>query len=176
MAASASIAPEVAAEAAFAAMRRGNLLTAYDIAERGLRDAPDDLELKYLSVLALARSGATELASQRFERLGLGDSISVPGHLAVDIPALAARLAKDRALGTQGPERASFLLQAADAYEELFNASGDPYPGVNAAALVLWAGNRRRAATVASQALAALLPQGKSAQSYWSLATEAELC
>src|SRR5215469_15430458 len=60
MAASASIAPEVAAEAAIAAMRRGNLLSAYDIAERGLRDAPDDLELKYLSVLALARSGATE--------------------------------------------------------------------------------------------------------------------
>ena len=175
MAPSASMTPEAAAEAALAAMRRGNLLTAYDIAERGLRDAPDDLELKYLSVLALARSGATELASQRFERLGLGGPATAQGHLAVDIPALAARLAKDHALGTQGPERARFLLHAADAYEALFNASSDPYPGVNAAALVLWAGNRERAATIASQALAALPPHGERPQDYWSLATEAEL-
>ena len=79
--------PEAAAEAALAAMRRGNLLTAYDIAERGLHDAPDDLELKYLSVLALARSGATELASQRFEWLGLGGTATAQGHLGVDIPA-----------------------------------------------------------------------------------------
>jgi len=126
-------------------------------------------------VLALARSGATELASQRFERLGLGGPATAQGHLAVDIPALAARLAKDHALGTQGPERARFLLHAADAYEALFNASGDPYPGVNAAALVLWAGNRERAATIASQALAALPPHGERPQDYWSLATEAEL-
>ena len=140
MAPSATMTPE--AMAALAAMRRGNLLTAYDIAERGLRDAPDDLELKYLSVLALARSGATELASQRFERLGLGGPATAQGHLAVDIPALAARLAKDRALGTQGPERVLLLLHAADACEAVFKASGDPYPGVNAAALVLWAGNR----------------------------------
>jgi len=142
MAPSASMTPEAAAEAALAAMRRGNLLAAYDIAERGLRDAPDDLELKYLSVLALARSGATELASQRFERLGLGGPATAQGHLTVDIPALAARLAKDRALGTQGPERVLLLLHAADACEAVFKASGDPYPGVNAAALVLWAGNR----------------------------------
>src|SRR6516225_6086339 len=173
MASTASTMPE--AEAALAAMRRGNLLTAYDIAERGLHDAPDDLELKYLSVLALARSGATELALQRFERLGLGGFAAAQGHLAVDIPALAARLAKDRALGTQRPERARLLLRAAEAYEALFNATGDPYPGVNAAALVLWAGNQQRAAAVASQALAALPPHGESPQSYWSLATEAEL-
>jgi hypothetical protein len=53
-------------------------------------------------VLALARSGATELALQRFERLGLGGSAAAQGHLAIDIPALAARLAKDRALGDPG--------------------------------------------------------------------------
>ena len=49
MAASGSKTPETEAEAALAAMRRGNLLTAYDITERGLRDAPDDLELIALS-------------------------------------------------------------------------------------------------------------------------------
>src|SRR5215469_2058179 len=132
MAASGSMTPEAAEEAALAAMRRGNLLAAYDIAERGLRDAPDDLELKYLSVLALARSGATELASQRFGRLGLGVSATAQGHLAVDIPALAARLAKDRALNAEQPERTRLLLRASDAYEALFKASNDPYPGVNA--------------------------------------------
>jgi hypothetical protein len=173
--ASAPMAPEAAAKATLAAMRGGDLLAAYDLAERGLRNAPDDLDLKYLSVLALARSGATELASKRFQRLGLGASVAARGHLAVDIPALAARLAKDLALNTQGPERPRLLLRAADAYEALFAASGDPYPGVNAAALTLWAGNRKKAAAMAADALAALRRSAGGEKDYWSLATEAEL-
>jgi hypothetical protein len=95
------------AKAVLAAMHRGDLLAAYDIAERALREAPDDLELKYLSVLALARSGATELASKQFERLGLGKA-GAHSHLAIDIPALAARLAKDRALNASSPSGPGF--------------------------------------------------------------------
>jgi len=173
--ASAPTAQETAAKATLAAMRGGDLLAAFDHAERGLRNVPDDLELKYLSVLALARSGGTELASKRFQRLGLGSSGAVRGHLAVDIPALAARLDKDRALAAQGPDRTRLLLCAAEAYEALFAASGDPYPGVNAAALTLWAGDRKKAAAMASDALATLRRSAGSEKDYWSFATEAEL-
>src|SRR5215472_6594064 len=168
-------APMMPAKAALAAMHRGDLLAAYDIAERALREAPDDLELKYLSVLALARSGATEPASKRFERLGLGKAGTAQGHLAIDIPALAARLAKDRALNAKQPGRTRLLLRASDAYEALFKASNDAYPGVNAAALALWAGERDRATALASDALAAMPSPAESSRPYWSLATEAEL-
>ena len=97
-------APMMPRRAVLAAMHQGDLLAANDVGERALREAPDDLELMYLSVLALARSGATEPASKRFERLGLVKAGSAQGHLAIDIPALAARLAKDRALNAEQPE------------------------------------------------------------------------
>jgi hypothetical protein len=40
--------------------RRGELLAAFDLAERGLTDYPGDVRLKHRAVLALARAGATE--------------------------------------------------------------------------------------------------------------------
>ena len=52
--------------------RRGELLSAFDVAERGLEEHPDDLALKHRAVLALARAGATEEAARRFDRYGLG--------------------------------------------------------------------------------------------------------
>ena len=56
------------------AERRGELLTAVDIAEQGLAEFPHDLWLEWGSVLALARAGATEEAAKRFERYGLASS------------------------------------------------------------------------------------------------------
>jgi class 3 adenylate cyclase len=167
--------PEAVAEAAHAAMRSGDLLSAHDLAERGLRDAPDDAVLKYLTVLTLARSGATELAAQRYKRLDLEGAARAGSRLGMDIHALAARLAKDRALAAPPAERTALLLLAASAYQQLFEASDDPYPGTNAAALALWAGDRPRAAAIASRALAALDRNAKDPQDYWSMATEAEL-
>ena len=55
-------------EAVKSAERRGELLTAVDLAEQGLAEHPDDLWLKHRAVLALARAGATGEAAQRFER------------------------------------------------------------------------------------------------------------
>ena len=51
--------------------RRGELLTAFDLAERGLEEHPDHVPLKHRAVLALARTGATEEAARRFEQYGL---------------------------------------------------------------------------------------------------------
>jgi len=47
------------AEAVRDAERRGELLTAFDLAERALEEYPDDLWLKHRAVLALARAGST---------------------------------------------------------------------------------------------------------------------
>src|ERR1700674_6143569 len=69
--------------------RRGESLSAFDLAERGLAEHPDDPWLKHRAVLALARTGATEEAARRFEQYGLA---AVPDE---DIAALRARIAKD---------------------------------------------------------------------------------
>ena len=74
------------------AERRGELLAAVDLAEQGLAELPDELWLKWASVLALARAGATEEAAKRFERYRLASSQDE------DIAALGARIAKDVAL------------------------------------------------------------------------------
>ena len=81
------------------AERRGELLAAVDIADRGLVEHPEDLSLQHRSVLALARAGATAEAAKRFQRYGLAASTDE------DIAALEARLAKDEALAKSGAER-----------------------------------------------------------------------
>ncbi|HEY4827242.1 MAG TPA: hypothetical protein VIH85_10755, partial [Solirubrobacteraceae bacterium] len=45
--------------------RRGELLTAFDLAERGLEEHSADVNLKHRAVLVLARAGATEEAARR---------------------------------------------------------------------------------------------------------------
>src|SRR5438309_7251945 len=95
--------PPVAAdewlEAVTAAERCGELLTAFDLAERGLAGHPDDLRLKHKAVLALARAGSTEEASRRFEEYGPA------GVQDEDVAALEARIGKDVAARGAGRER-----------------------------------------------------------------------
>src|ERR1700754_2119552 len=79
-------------EAVNDAERRGELLTAVDLAEQGLAEKPDAIWLKHGAVLALARAGATDEAAARFERYRLAESDEA------DVVALRARIAKDLAL------------------------------------------------------------------------------
>ena len=46
---------------------RGEFLTAFDLAQRGLEAFPDHLWLKHRAVLVLARSGATDQARHLFQ-------------------------------------------------------------------------------------------------------------
>ena len=102
--------------------RRGELLTAFDLAERGLAQHPDDVELKHRAVLALARTGATEEAARRFDRYGLSAS------LEEDVSALQARIAKDAALACGGGERRRRARSAAELYSVIFDRTGGYYP------------------------------------------------
>jgi hypothetical protein len=154
------------AEAVRDAERRGELLTAFDLAERALEEHPEDLWLKHRAVLALARAGSTEHAASRFREYGLTDVQTE------DVAALRARIVKDIALAAEGPERLDAAARSADLYAAIHARTGGWYPAVNAATLNLIAGDRERAAKLARAALDALADDGDD--SYYAAATEAE--
>jgi hypothetical protein len=146
--------------------RRGELLTAFDLADRGLAEHPDDVALKHRAVLALARAGATDEAARRFDQYGLGGSFDT------EVAALRARIAKDAALACEGDERRRRAGWAAELYAAIFARSGGYYPAINAATLWLVAGDPTRARQLADIALDVLA--GSEDRSYWAAATEAE--
>ncbi len=109
--------------------RRGELLTAFDLAERGLGEHPDDLWLKHRAVLALARAGATEEAARRFEEYGLA------GVQDEDVAALHARIFKDLALASEGGESVARSRPRGRPLRRGLCPNGGYYPAMNAATL-----------------------------------------
>lgn len=134
---------------------RGELLQAFDLAERALEDFPDDAFLLYNAVLALARTGATRQARTRYDRFRLGDLIAdrQTDPFLTDVAALDARIAKDEALQEIGPQRNRLLACAAAGYEAIFRRGGGYYPGINAATLTLLCGDLPRAQSLAREVL-----------------------
>jgi class 3 adenylate cyclase len=153
-------------EAVKDAERRGELLTAVDLAEQGLAERPDDLWLKHRAVLALARAGATDEAARRFERYGLHASEEQ------DIAALGARIAKDLAFETAASGRRESAIRARDLYQAIHARTGGYYAAINAATLSLVAGETKEAREAARTALAVLGRIGE--RSYYAAATEGE--
>src|SRR4051794_40555492 len=149
-------------EAVLDAERRGELLTAFDRAERGLEEHPDNLWLKHRAVLALARAGSTGEAARRFAEYGLA------GVDDEDVASLEARIAKDEALAGGGD-----FARAATLYERVFRHTAGYYPAVNAATLCVLAGERDRARELAREARGVLVRSGDD--SYYGVATEAEI-
>ena len=146
--------------------RRGELLSAFDIAERGLEQHPDDVALKHRAVLALARAGATEEAGRRFDRYGLGGSSDE------EVAALQARIAKDVALACEGGERRRLARSAAELYGAIFARTGGYYPAINAATMWLIGGDPARVRRLADIVVDVLATSNE--RSYWAAATEAE--
>ena len=146
--------------------RRGELLAAFDLAERGLAEHPEDLPLKHRAVLALARAGATEEATRRFESYDLGRIRDE------EVAALGARIAKDFALAAGGAERRRLAAGAADLYAAIFARTGGYYPAINAATLWLIAGDAPRARQLAQTVLEML--RDREQESYYAAATVAE--
>jgi class 3 adenylate cyclase len=153
-------------EAVKDAERRGELLLAVDLAERGLAQHPQDLWLRHRAVLALARSGSTQEAARRFAAYGL---VTVEEE---DVAALGARIAKDEALTAEGSLRQQRAAAAAEAYRRIFSRTGGYYPAINAATLNLLAGNADRAEDLARDVLKSL--EHCEENSYYAAATEAE--
>src|SRR4029079_18222908 len=115
-------------------MARGEYLLAYDEATTATAEHPDDLLLQHQTVLALARTGATDRALEVLESSELeSKAAGVSAGLQEDIAALRARLAKDRALSASGTERQARARVAAEQYEATYRRLGRPYSCVNAA-------------------------------------------
>jgi tetratricopeptide (TPR) repeat protein len=146
--------------------RRGELLGAFDLAEHGLAEHPNDVGLKHRAVLALARAGATEEAARHFELYGL-DGIDDE-----DVAALRARIAKDFALGSDTPVRTQQAAHAAELYHAIFTRTGGYYPLINAATLSLVAGDADAARERATRVLNLL--DGNDDGSYYPAATVGE--
>jgi len=151
-------------------IRKGEYLSAYDMASKLLEQAPDNTDYQYLSILALARSGALKHAEKLYYNTSLPDSQNE------DYLALGARLAKDKALHDKTDTRTTLLACAASKYEAIYEDTGGDYPAVNAATLYYLAGNQQKARLFASSVID--ICSGQSELSglgeYYRLATLAE--
>src|ERR1700682_4205043 len=117
------------------ALHSGELLTAFDLAERALEEFPEDPLIRYKSVLILARAGATHQARSSYQRFALGEGTfpQQDPSFELDVAALEARLAKDEALAAPPELRRTLLVAAAKSYEDIYLKTGNYYPGINAA-------------------------------------------
>ncbi len=149
-----------------AAEREGELLAAVDLAEQGLAHHPQSVWLKHRAVLGLARAGSTAEAEHRYADYRLGDVDEE------DVRALAARIAKDRALASVGTERQRRAAHSAQLYRHIFDRDGGYYPGINAATMTLVAGDVGGARKLATSVLEVLSGGGDS--SYYATVSAAE--
>jgi class 3 adenylate cyclase len=146
-------------------LRRGDLFAAFDLGRRAIETGGHDRRVRYLTVLALARSGAAAEALIEYDHLRLGEEDDV------DCASLRARLLKDIAFASAVADPAA-IAAAADAYEAVYRKTGHYFPGINAATLKLIAGD-----AVLGQALAAELlksPEIVNASDYYAVATRGE--
>lgn len=147
-------------------LARGELIGAYDTAEKARKLGLDDPLIRYRRVLALARAGATESAAKEYAELDLASEGDT------DSRALWARILKDRAMAAAPSGRPARLREAAEAYGAIHDATGQYFPGINAAMLLALSGDPARA-----RALAARLLDDRELHAgtgYWEAATRAE--
>jgi ABC-type multidrug transport system fused ATPase/permease subunit len=149
----------------------GELLLAFDFARKGLAEHPGEVWLRYLAVRVLARSGATQQATDLYRQYEL------QLERAPDIVALDARILKDEAWRTRGAERPARLLRSAEAYAAIFERGGASYPGVNAATLFTLAGDPDRGGKMAAATATACDRESAETprDAYFLEATRAEL-
>lgn len=138
-------APEIrsAIEAVEQYLRQGEPLLAYNAVQEGLQAWPENLRLRQLKGLALARSGDIERANQ------LLSQVAAEGIADAETLGLLGRTHKDLALRTSDAACRAFHLESAfrsyrQAYESagVNRASGDAwYTGINAAAIAVLQGD-----------------------------------
>ena len=111
-------------------LRRGAPLVAYEVFAEGLSRWPGNVRLRQLMGLALARSGATQRASEVLQ------AIADEGHADEETLGLLARTYKDLAEQAASPEeRRQQLRRACEGYEQAYRRSGGYWTGINAATM-----------------------------------------
>jgi class 3 adenylate cyclase len=150
---------------------QGEPLLAYDVVSEGLKNRQEDVRLRQLQGLALARSGATERANCILEQL------RAEKHIDEETLGMLARTYKDLAARSQSPSDArNFLSRAAEIYADAYQIKGGYWPGINAATTSLLIGKTERALSLAKQVNVACLRRLQRARTdhYWLLATLGE--
>ncbi len=162
-------------------LHQGEPILAYNAAHSGLMRWPDDVRLRQLQALALARSGDVERANRLLAQL------ADDGHGDAETLGMLARTHKDLALAaTDAVQRAQHLDAGFRLYLRAFenardHASGDAdayYAGINAATMAVLNGALERARAIAHEvhAICARDPPVDASGSarYWREATLGE--
>jgi len=153
-------------EAVEAALARGDLLAAFDLASAALAAGARAPRLFYLQTLALARMGEARRALAVYEAHGLGDADDI------DSLSLRGRLLKDLALTADPAHRPALYREAGEVYAEVHQRTGGYFPAINAASLALLAGDHEIARARAEAVLA--MAEIVDAADYFSVVSRAE--
>ncbi len=148
------------------ALAAGELLAAFDAADKGLGSTNPSMHLRYLQILSLARMGDLDRAQRLYDAHLAGTTSDI------DILALGARLMKDRAWQARDEERIRLVRAASVAYAAIYDRTGDVYPGINAASLAYLAGEHDVAVHLAASVADAVTRRRSS--SYYDAVTFAE--
>ena len=153
---------------ALEALRAGNYLLCYDLADQAQHFGILTRRLQYLALLSLANAGSTEFAWRRYRELGLREE-----ELNEDWLGLKARLLKDIALASD--DRFGFE-RSAQAYLSAFRHTGGYFTAINAATMFWLAGQLERSKQLAEEVLqlaAGAKPEAELDR-YYVLVSEAE--
>jgi tetratricopeptide (TPR) repeat protein len=156
---SADVAPVVAAAEVLIGQSRP------DLALAALDGASETLRVRQLRAFALRKNGDIDQAVEILEQL-YGQ-----GELDPETGGLLAGSYKARWLKTG--DRA-FLQASYEVYRETYERTGDPFNGINTAAMALHCGDRPMTYQVAAQVRDLLLRRPPSSLTYWDLATLGE--
>ncbi|WP_026942244.1 adenylate/guanylate cyclase domain-containing protein [Hellea balneolensis] len=150
--------------------RAGYYFMAFDEAMAALKDNPNDVSLKHISVLSLLRGGALKAAETLFKNFELAKEMHE------DILALSGRIIKGRIEEKNGPSSPSLYADAATLYEQTYEQTRGGYSGVNAASLWYMAGDKKRARHLAQTILRSYENSGPELEvpNYYFHATRAE--
>jgi class 3 adenylate cyclase len=152
-------------------LAQGEPLLAYDVIRAGLANWPEDMRLRQLQGLALARTGATDRANAILEELR-GE-----GEAAEETLGMLGRTYKDlAAAATSASDRTKFLKHASNIYSEAYQKSGGYWTGINAATTRLLIGQNERACEIANRVRQQCLKElaDRRGDSYWELAALGE--
>jgi class 3 adenylate cyclase len=154
-------------------LKTGAPLMAYDTLAEGLQHHPTDVRLRQLLALALARAGASRLATPILMQL-----VS-EGHTDEETIGLLARTHKDLWSEALDPgESLRHLRLAFHYYQDAYERSAGYWSGINAATTALLLGDRARAASLArrvrTRALELWNEDHSRGDAYWLLATMGE--
>ena len=151
----------------------GAPLLGLEVTGEGLETFPEDVHLRQVQGLALARSGSTEAANLVLERL------RSQGHLEDETLGVLARTHKDIGLAAAAETRDHHLDAALQLYAQVYERNRSYWAGINVATLAALQGDPGQAASVAREVTAECMNAIESLGAthpdrYWVLATLGE--